>query len=125
MGIDTELKLHEVAIDLRHLVENRTVVLFQLLQLPEQCIELVLLNFDDVGISGSELLDCQTFGGWEHLVIDDRSSDRGPDLVRTHVAREPRCRLLTPARTVPSPCRRARPPVHSPPAIRLKTVDTA
>jgi len=37
----------------------------------------------------------QELGDWEHLVVDDRSTDGGPGLVRAHAEREPRCRLLT------------------------------
>lgn len=37
----------------------------------------------------------QSFADWEHLVVDDRSSDGGPGLVRAHAERDPRCRLLT------------------------------
>lgn len=37
----------------------------------------------------------QSFADWELLVVDDRSSDGGPDLVRAFAARDPRCRLLS------------------------------
>lgn len=37
----------------------------------------------------------QEFGDYEHLVVDDRSSDDGPALVRRHAAIDPRCRLIT------------------------------
>lgn len=36
----------------------------------------------------------QDFGDFEHLVVDDRSSDAGPELVRAHSARDARCRLI-------------------------------
>jgi len=37
----------------------------------------------------------QSLADWEHLVVDDQSSDGGPALVRVHAERDPRCRLLT------------------------------
>jgi glycosyltransferase involved in cell wall biosynthesis len=40
-------------------------------------------------------VSAQEFGDFEHLVVDDRSTDRGPELVREHARTDPRCRLVT------------------------------
>lgn len=36
----------------------------------------------------------QDFGDFEHLVVDDRSTDGGAELVRAHAASDARCRLI-------------------------------
>lgn len=37
----------------------------------------------------------QDFADFEHLVVDDRSTDGGAELVRARAARDPRCRLIS------------------------------
>lgn len=53
----------------------------------EECIESVL---------------AQTYESWEHVIVDNCSTDRTPKIARSYEAREPRIRVVAPAEFVPA-----------------------
>src|ERR671913_872301 len=47
-----------------------------------------------IGESIQSVID-QTYGNWELLVVDDGSTDKTPDIIRTYTARDSRVKYLS------------------------------